>query len=263
MAVIAVGAIITGGPASPLLAWIVIPIVSAAGRFDRRGVWAGTGVAYLALLAITATDIDAFRADPPLVLAMLPLVLAVGLFSAAIMQAERRQRSESALDPLTGLLNRKSLPGRFAELAAQARLSDEAVALVVLDVDHFKAINDTHGHARGDTVLRKIAGAIRSELRSFELAYRFGGEEFLVVLPGIDLEHGAGVAERLRRLLASLCPDGVPITVSLGVSAAHGEDVEFARLFDEADKALYAAKRGGRNRVEVAGAIDDAVAAIA
>jgi diguanylate cyclase (GGDEF)-like protein len=246
---VAIASVLSGGPHSPLLPWLVIPIISLAGRFASRGVWWGTGMVTLALLAIVATDVPAFADDPSPVLVVLPLAIALGAFGSAMNIAELRQRRQSALDPLTGLLNRRSLPDRFAELAEQARLSGEPIALIVLDIDHFKRINDEHGHARGDQVLREIARALRGELRSFELAYRLGGEEFLVVLPAIDLEHGMGVAERLRQCLADLAPDGVPITASLGVSAGRGDDVAFGPLFEAADRALYAAKAAGRDRV--------------
>ncbi|HEY8584366.1 MAG TPA: GGDEF domain-containing protein, partial [Capillimicrobium sp.] len=254
---IAVGALVSGGPSSPLLPWVAIPIVSLAGRFDSRGVWIGTGLAVVALGLVTLTDLRAFADDPARVMALVPLVVSVGLFSVAMMRAERLQRRASALDPLTGLLNRTSLEGRFGELAEQARLTGDPVAVLVLDLDHFKAINDTHGHARGDEVLREVATTIRGQLRSFELAYRLGGEEFLVVLPGLGLAEGAEVAERLRRSILELEPDGLDVTVSVGVSAGSGDEVELARLFQAADAALYAAKGAGRNRTRVA---DDAAA---
>jgi diguanylate cyclase (GGDEF)-like protein len=206
-------------------------------------------VAVLVLAVVAATHPQSFVDDPTAVLAMIPLVIAVGLFSATMLRAERRQRRASALDPLTGLLNRSSLEDRFRELAEQARLTGDSVALIAVDVDHFKAINDTYGHARGDIVLREIAAAIRGQLRAFELAYRMGGEEFLIVLPDVDLEHGVGVAERLRQRVEALRPDGVAVAVSLGVSARAGAEVSYERLFEEADGALYAAKRAGRNRV--------------
>jgi diguanylate cyclase (GGDEF)-like protein len=255
---VAVASVFSGGSQSPLLPWLVVPIISLAGRFAGRGVWWGAGMVALALAIIAATDVRAFADDPAPVIVVVPLAIALGVFGSALNVAELRQRRASALDPLTGLLNRRSLPDRFAELAEQARLSDEPIALIVLDIDHFKRINDEHGHARGDQVLREIARALRGELRSFELAYRLGGEEFLIVLPAIDLEHGIGVAERLRRCLAALAPDGVPITASLGVSAGRGDDVAFGPLFEAADRALYAAKRAGRDRVCAAGGEADA-----
>jgi len=254
LVVISTAAALSGGPQSPLLPWLVIPIISLAGRFDSRGVWWGTGMVALCVLAVIATDVPAFLDDPAPALVVLPLAISLAAFGSALNVAELRQRRASALDPLTGLLNRRSLPDRFAELAEQARLTGEPICLIVLDVDHFKRVNDEHGHARGDTVLREIAAALRGELRSFELAYRLGGEEFLVVLPAVDAEHGTGVAERLRGRLAELRPDGVPITISLGVSAGSGDELAFGPLFDAADRALYAAKAAGRDRVCTAGA---------
>ncbi|HEU4657795.1 MAG TPA: GGDEF domain-containing protein [Capillimicrobium sp.] len=248
---IAVGAMLTGGATSPLLPWMVIPIMSMAGRFDNRGVWTGTGFAIAMLAAVAATSPRAFLDRPDTLIALVPLVLSVGWFSVALMRAERLQRQESALDPLTGLLNRKSLEGRFGELAEQARLTGDPVALLVLDLDHFKAINDTYGHALGDAVLRHVAASIRGQLRSFELAYRLGGEEFLVVLPGLDIRQAAEVGERLRRGIEELAPNDIPVTISVGVSAGSGDAVALDALFAQADAALYAAKGAGRNRVQV------------
>jgi diguanylate cyclase (GGDEF)-like protein len=259
---IAAGAAISGGASSPLLPWLVIPIISLAGRFDRRGVWCGVGFVALCIAAVIATDPAAFADDPTRTVVVLPLALSLGAFGAAMMHAERRQRQRSALDTLTGLLNRSSLETRFGELAEQARLTGDTVALIALDIDHFKQINDGYGHARGDAVLREVAVAIRGELRNFELAYRIGGEEFLIVLPGVDLEHGAGVAERLRARIATLHPDGIEVRVSLGVAAGAGSEVAYGPLFDAADRALYAAKRNGRDRVEVA-ASQDAITLVA
>ncbi len=102
----------------------------------------------------------------------------------ALQAAELHHRSEAILDPLTGLLNRHALAPRFVEISMQARLTRQPVCLLLCDVDNFKAINDQHGHDCGDAVLRDVAYALRKHLRSFELVYRLGGEEFLVVLPG-------------------------------------------------------------------------------
>ena len=110
------------------------------------------------------------------------------------------------LDPLTGLLNRASLDSRAAEIEQQARLTDSAVALVLLDLDRFKRVNDEYGHERGDAVLRDAAYEIRKSLRSFELVYRIGGEEFLLLLPGADLDAGLEIAERVRIAVAQARP---------------------------------------------------------
>ena len=103
--------------------------------------------------------------------------------------------------------------------------------------------------AGGDAVLRDIAYELRKRLRSFELVYRLGGEEFLIVLPGIGLQAGQEVAERLREAVEQARPTDIPITISLGVSAARGAQVDYDTLFKAADEALYEAKRTGRNRV--------------
>ena len=167
----------------------------------------------------------------------------------AIRGAEVQHRSESVLDPLTGLLNRKALDTRFAELEELARLTGGSVCVIATDVDNFKQVNDTRGHDAGDAALRDIAYTMRKSLRSFELMYRLGGEEFLIVLPRVGLREGAWIGERLRKAVERARPGGQEITISLGVAAAHGDDVEYDSLFAAADGALYEAKNEGRNRV--------------
>ena len=120
------------------------------------------------------------------------------------------------------------------------------------DIDGFKRVNDTYGHDRGDAVLRATAYELRKALRSFELIYRLGGEEFLIVLPGAGLEQGRQTAERLRCHLLEARPGGLDLTMSFGVSAAAGQAAAYESLFKAADAALYEAKNAGRNRVEVA-----------
>ena len=140
------------------------------------------------------------------------------------------------------------------ELEQQSAITGEPVALVVGDIDHFKAVNDEHGHTVGDAVLAEVAERFRGELRAYDLAYRHGGEEFVVVLPGAAEHEAAELAEALRRsiTLDPIC--GVDVTVSFGVSAWDGRgEFDFSALFDRADSALYTAKNAGRNRVVRAG----------
>jgi diguanylate cyclase (GGDEF)-like protein len=165
------------------------------------------------------------------------------------MDAELQFRSESVLDPLTGLLNRKGLEARFAEIAEQARLLDSPVCLVMCDLDNFKQVNDDHGHERGDAVLRDVSYEMRKSLRSFELIYRLGGEEFLVLLPGIDLPRGIEIAETLRVAVERTRSGPVAVTASFGVSVATRQAIEFGALYRAADDALYRAKDAGRNVV--------------
>jgi diguanylate cyclase (GGDEF)-like protein len=141
---------------------------------------------------------------------------------------------------------------RFVELSHQARLSGQPVCLIVCDVDRFKTVNDVYGHDRGDAVLRDIAYELRKRLRSFELIYRLGGEEFLILLPGVGRDAGIDMAERLRDAVERARPTGLRTTLSFGLSARAGEEVDYDTLFKDADEALYRAKRSGRNRVAAA-----------
>ncbi len=157
-------------------------------------------------------------------------------------------------DALTGLLNRPSLEDRLArELERHARYG-RGLALLVLDLDHFKRLNDEHGHAAGDAVLRAVGHAIAASLRSSDLAARVGGEEFVVVLPECALEQAREAAEKLRLGLAALeipVPGGarVRLTASLGLALAGPGEVAPAGLLARADAACYRAKGEGRDRV--------------
>ncbi len=168
------------------------------------------------------------------------------------MRAEVESRSTSGQDPLTGLLNRKALTAHFTEVAKQAEMTGRCVCMVLMDLDHFKSVNDEHGHSRGDAVLRDAADVMRNNLRSFELVYRVGGEEFLVLMPGVDRAGGRVVADRLRDALEHARCGELEVTASFGVAMATGAAVDFETLFDAADKALYRAKDEGRNRVVLA-----------
>jgi diguanylate cyclase (GGDEF)-like protein len=253
-AILASSTALTGGPASLVLSWIVIPTAFSAARFRGAVVAADVALGIALMLSATlGTDLHAFLNDPEPLLVAAVLMISVTAIVHVLSAAEVEQRGEAVLDHLTGLLNRTSLERRFEELAEQAALTNEPVSLIVLDIDRFKAINDEQGHARGDAVLRDVAYEVRKQLRSFELVYRLGGEEFLVLLPGTGLEESTAVAERLRLTLAQAQPGGLSATASFGVAGATGTAVRFDDLFGAADAALYRAKAGGRNRVEVAG----------
>jgi diguanylate cyclase (GGDEF)-like protein len=256
-----VGIALTGGPHSPAIPMLLLPLVTLPARFSSRGVYGGLAVTVAVLLAATvAVDPAGFVNDPTFTIIGLALAVGLTAFADTLMHAEMEQRSGAALDPLTGLLNRKALAARFEEIAAQAAATGGSVCLLACDLDHFKAINDEYGHERGDGVLRETANVMRAHLRSFELAYRLGGEEFLVVLPGASLEEGREIAERVRAAIEAARPSDTHVTISTGIAAACGEQVGFDSLFRAADAALYCAKRAGRNRV-VAARPDLAVAA--
>jgi diguanylate cyclase (GGDEF)-like protein len=250
---IGAGVAISGGPRSPALPWMVLPGAMVAARFRPQVVVIGI-VLTVFLILVTTLGVDPSRTidNPVSVIATLALLAVVISIVLALQAAELHHRDEAILDPLTGLLNRHALEPRFIEISHQARLTHQPVCLVLCDVDSFKRINDEHGHDRGDAVLRDVAYELRKRLRSFELAYRLGGEEFLVVLPGVSNLEGQEVAERLRSAIEGSHPTGILITISIGLSAASGEDVVYDTLFKAADRALYEAKRAGRNRVVAA-----------
>jgi len=250
---IGMGVALTGGPQSPLIILLLLPIVTLPARFGARGLQAGIVLTIgIVAAAAIAPDPAAFRAQPEYVVLSLAALFGLGAFADALMRAEVESRSDSAQDALTGLMNRKALATQFTEVARQAELTGRSVCMVLVDLDRFKAVNDDNGHAVGDAVLKAAAGVLRGNLRSFELVYRVGGEEFLVLMPGVDRAGGRAVAERLREAMHAARPAGLVVTASLGVAIAHGAAVSFDPLFDAADQALYAAKRGGRNQVVLA-----------
>ncbi|TMM12718.1 MAG: GGDEF domain-containing protein [Actinobacteria bacterium] len=247
---------LSGGPTSPAMPWLAVPTAFAATRFRAQVVIAAVGSAIVMLLAATvAVDPSGTIAHPALLVTSIVLLVSVTAVVAALSGAEVEQRSESVLDSLTGLLNRTALQRRFREIEEQAHLTGETVSVLICDVDRFKQVNDTYGHDRGDAVLRDLAYEMRKQLRSFELIYRLGGEEFLVVLPGANADQARILAERLRNSLRTHRPGDLDVTVSFGVATASGADVVFGSLFKDADRALYAAKARGRDRVVSAAAV--------
>jgi diguanylate cyclase (GGDEF)-like protein len=174
----------------------------------------------------------------------------VGALSLALNQARlaRSHRREARTDVLTGLLNRRALFDTFSE-----RDLPPFTSLVVFDLDDFKAINDSHGHAVGDEVIRRFAATLRSEVRAIDTVARLGGEEFAIVLPRSRSESAIQVAERVRRTFGDVevASEGGPIrcTVSAGVASAVTGGEPFSEVLRRADAALYVAKRNGRNRV--------------
>jgi two-component system, cell cycle response regulator len=158
-------------------------------------------------------------------------------------------------DALTSLHNRRYMESHLATLVEQAHVRAKPLTLLVLDIDFFKAVNDTYGHDAGDDVLREFALRLKKSIRGIDLACRFGGEEFVVVMPDTDMAVAALVAERLRRRIAAepfAIAKGehrVEVTISVGLAALGGADDTAAQLLKRADQALYRAKRDGRNRV--------------
>ena len=245
---------LTGGADGSAVPLIIIPAAVAPMRFRGTVVLALGTLTVLTLLGVTlGFDHKGTIDDPRLIVTTIALLISVTVANWSLVEAEMKQRDAAVLDPLTGLLNRKALEARALELEQQAQLTGGSVALIACDLDNFKDVNDGHGHDRGDAVLRSFAYQVRKSLRSFELIYRLGGEEFLVVLPAAGLEEGLLVAERLRRTIEEVEPGGLRVTASFGVSAGAGREVVYDRLFKVADEALYDAKAAGRNCVMPAG----------
>ena len=178
--------------------------------------------------------------------------------SQQLDSAEARLRALAAEDPLTGVLNRR----RFLELAdlewARAKRHGRPQSLLLIDIDEFKVVNDRHGHLTGDETLRRMAETSRACLRRTDVFGRYGGDEFVVLLPETEEPGAVLMAERIRRALeAAEIKTGtgpVRVTVSIGIAARSGQTEALDTLIAQADAALYAAKQNGRNRVETAAA---------
>ena len=168
-----------------------------------------------------------------------------------LQRANQALEMQARCDPLTGLLNRRGLEGQFDFAIALARRSGRPLSLLTVDVDHFKRVNDTHGHGVGDQVLQGLARTLQQRLRRSDVAARIGGEEFVALLPDTGLKEAQATADALRLAVAAQeYPQVGHITISLGVSALRGGDEDGASaLLQRADAALYQAKGEGRNRV--------------
>jgi diguanylate cyclase (GGDEF)-like protein len=227
-------------------------VITLSSRFPMRGVVVGV-IINIVILLVVAFGVDAAEVihDPVLVIAPVALLLCVAVLSTPLMRSDIQHRSDAVIDPLTGMLNRKALSTRVDELAQQSAFTGKSVGIIIGDLDHFKQINDTRGHSVGDVVLREVAYQVRKHLRAFDLAYRLGGEEFLILLPGSDLAQSAELAEQLRQRVAGRrVAGGVAVTMSFGVGASrNGETFDYAKVFKRADAALYRAKGNGRDRV--------------
>jgi diguanylate cyclase (GGDEF)-like protein len=224
---------------------MAMPATTLASRFSLRGVIVGVALTIAVVIAVAfGLDSQGVLRSPLVIVTPLVLVLSVLILGTPIMYSDIEHRTGATLDALTGLLNRKALE----ELAERGR--GEAMGLIVADVDHFKQINNRHGPARGDRVLPEVAALLQAHLRGGDLAFRLGGEEFLVLLPGSSQAVAADLAERIRSAIRECAIDrDLRIALSLGVAAAEGSECpRYEELFRRADGALYLAKQRGRNR---------------
>lgn len=189
-----------------------------------------------------------------IVTAAVTVVVTAGTYT--LLRSDETHRRESVIDPLTGLLNRRSLRSRTDELLEKAAFRSLPVAVLVFDLDHFKAINDELGHDVGDAVLARVSTAIQEHLRSSDVIFRIGGEEFLAVLIGVTVPMAMDLAEHVREAVQKSGTKPT-VTTSVGVVVEPaGLDHDFDDLFRRADAALLVAKESGRNCVRAAAGFD-------
>ena len=177
----------------------------------------------------------------------------IALDNAKLHRIVERQ---ALVDGLTGLANRRQAEDALASEVSRAARFGGPLAIVIGDLDDFKAVNDEHGHPVGDTVLREFAAVLARSVRDVDIASRWGGEEFLLVLPGTDAAGAVRLAQRIRDYVEGrtlVTPEGIPVRVTASFGIAELEDGDAAeQLVASADAALYQAKRAGKNRVELA-----------
>ena len=234
-----------------------------------RAVLLITAVSVAVSLLVTAAfsvvigDLDRLPIDlliatlVPLIVAPLVSGAAMGLL-AEVETARRTLREVAIRDGLTNLYNRRFFAARLAAEVSEARRRGAPLTVIMIDVDHFKRINDLWGHAAGDEVLQRVADALIGFVRPDDLSARFGGEEFVALLPGAPLHEAADVAERIRTAIAALriasleAAETPHVTASLGIAALDEHTDTVDQLLQRADGAMYAAKLEGRNRCVIA-----------
>lgn len=253
-AMVMVSLALTDGPIVYILCVPIFPMLLAATGFRRGTVIAGALLTMVALIGVTlATARDQIAEIPPALWVPALLLLVITLSAMAVRDADMVTRDDAVVDELTGLLNRVALQARVAEVTHQVRATHERVALIIIDLDHFKRVNDTLGHRAGDDMLIAAAERLADAADGLPV-YRFGGEEFVVLSAGTDECAARALAERLRAAVASASVAGIDLTASFGIAVSAPDDgFEYRDAFARADAALYTAKSGGRDRVCVAG----------
>lgn len=182
---------------------------------------------------------------------ILCVMFALRVFATELMSSDLRYRAASRVDELTGLANRRAFDAELEVVGQRLITQPRSAALVVGDIDYFKTVNDEHGHAIGDLVLRDVARELSAAFRVDDVAYRIGGEEFAFILVGVDATLAERMASSLRDRITVSYPAGLDVSMSFGVALQIPGETN-RTWFRRADAALFAAKRGGRNRVEMA-----------
>lgn len=231
------------------------PVLTAAYFLRRRDLGVVVGL-FLVLFAAALWSGDTDGSEPTVYVCTVLVVLIVTALVRVMRESMAKLIDDleqgASTDYLTGVANRAALHRGFERMIEAARRGDSQLCVVMADLDHFKAINDAHGHEAGDATLQFFGRLLRAESRNVDLAARLGGEEFVVVLDGVDLRGAAVFAERLReRVARESAVSAVACTVSLGVAQLAPHHAGPDDVLRDADTALYAAKAAGRNRVAV------------
>ena len=203
------------------------------------------------LISMLATMLEAIASLPLLIAYPITVGFTTYRLARRVRQQNQLLAALSSTDGLSKLLNRSHWEGVVASEFQRCRRIGHPSAVMMIDIDHFKAINDRHGHPVGDEVIRAVAGILRTTLRLHDVPGRYGGEEFGVVLPGTDGRGAEAIAERIRARIESAvleAHNGVRATVSIGVAAFDPRSADYAEWMAHADRALYRAKETGRNR---------------
>lgn len=265
---------LTGGLVSPALMWMsIVPMMSTMLMGPRTGgVWLAVVILQVSLVGIIdPAEFQKWQSVDPVGLRWLMMLSVVGLAASVfacltaeylnIVQAHKHLQYQARHDGVTGLLNHRALLSLLGEVSRQDDAEEPAAspefAIIILDLDHFKRVNDCYGHAAGDLALQEAARRLSRCLRASDHVGRYGGEEFLCILPGCPLRKATEIAETIRDAIESpyfsLDRVRIPVTVSLGVAVFDPQyDGDAMETLQRADRALYAAKGGGRNQVRVA-----------
>ncbi|CAN5348702.1 hypothetical protein BH20ACT9_BH20ACT9_20490 [soil metagenome] len=248
--------VLDGGARSPLVWLNCLTLIHATGMYAPQGTALIGAVVVAAYAAIAALGPPVGAGRVVVTLGTLALVTLICALTSATHWGQRRMQAELAdrlaaladHDGLTGCLNHRAFHERLRDEVERATRYGQPLSLLLADLDHFKAVNDAHGHPTGDSLLTTVAGLLRDVARDVDVVARLGGEEFAVLLPATELDDAAHVAERLRASIAAN-RDPVGVTVCVGVSAIPARARGALDLLEQADIALYEGKRSGRDRV--------------
>jgi diguanylate cyclase (GGDEF)-like protein len=233
---------------------LALPLLLGAAVFGARSLRAIVSPQTI-VAEVTANSV--LNIGSAVVYMIVALVFQLTLVTLVVSRLVSELKRASRHDPLTGLLNRRAIDEALAAEVQRARRLGAPFSVLMLDVDRFKPINDTHGHAAGDRALQHLATLLSSQMRDIDRVGRYGGEEFVVLLPGTPQEQAHGLAQRLCEKVAALPPmwrdAPLPVTVSIGVAEWLGDSDGLPALMARADAALYRAKEDGRNRVVTTG----------